>query len=92
MKIPIVFCGGVSDSNLPRKANIAECGHGASALRTALFFHSGWVDCDVISPEDYIGSEACSKCLRAVAAETLPGDQEKWTNTLFAAPKMRWHT
>jgi hypothetical protein len=39
------------------------------------------VDCDVISPEDYTGSEACSKCLRhkeiAVAVETSPGVQKK---------------
>lgn len=80
MKIPIVFCGGASDSNLPRKAHLLNVATGRPYCGQH-FLRSERVDCDVISPEDYTGSEACSKCLRhkesAIAVEASSGDQKK---------------
>ena len=70
MLLETIFSGGCADSELPRKGHLLDP-ETRAALCGQHFSNQHHVECSDIDAEDFIGSEACKKCLSRKAALIL---------------------
>jgi hypothetical protein len=58
-----VFCGGTSDSRYPRKVHLLDR-DAEQPLCGQHIPHQELVECSEIDEVNYVGDEACAKCLK----------------------------
>lgn len=65
MQLATIFAGGCEDSANPRKLHLLNEATGKPYCGQVFQYH-GRVNCDHIEADDFVGAEACSRCLKHI--------------------------